>query len=216
MPPPEDQQQRLAALGRELDRLGRRVAAGEALDRVLAGEIEVLHTAPKPDPGPADDEAAEGKPALLCWLTAADDPAAGHAAFAELLDWLAVVYVRYSDGALPSCWAWHPDVVEELHWLRHAWCDAYQGRGACSARVGDWHDRQRPGVVRRIRAATGMCGLDRHTGAAGALTRRVPLAASSALVAAAWLTPGAWPLAPTDEQLAEAEAHDHQHSQLHR
>jgi hypothetical protein len=28
--------------------------------------------------------------------------------------------------------------------------------------VGDWHDRQRPGVVRRIRAVAGTCSLEAH------------------------------------------------------
>lgn len=209
--PSEGEPQRLAALGRELERLARRVAAGEALARVLAGQIEGLTAAP---------EAAgcdEDNPELLSWLTV-EDPEAGGAAFAELLDWLAVVYRRYSDGTLSSCWAWHPDVVEELHWLHRAWLDAYHGRGASWTRVGDWHDRQRPGVVGRIKAATGMCGLDRHTDAA-AWTRCVPLAGSAALVAAAWLSPSgrsAWPPAPTGQQLTAAEAHDRQHFQPHR
>jgi hypothetical protein len=28
--------------------------------------------------------------------------------------------------------------------------------------VGDWHDRYRPGVVRRIKATGGTCSLDNH------------------------------------------------------
>ena len=74
-----------------------------------------------------------------------------------------VVYLRYPDGAdhLPECWAWHPDVVEELLWLMHAWAAAYQGPQAWVALVGDWHDRQRPGVVRRIKTTAGIV-LDRE------------------------------------------------------
>jgi hypothetical protein len=38
---------------------------------------------------------------------------------AGLVDWMARIYLRYPDAAagLPDCWAWHPDVVEELLWL---------------------------------------------------------------------------------------------------
>ncbi|MQA16651.1 MAG: AMP-binding protein [Pseudonocardiaceae bacterium] len=64
--------------------------------------------------------------------------------------------------ALPSCWAWHPAVVEELWWLRNAHHDAYHGRTACWRDVGDWHDRQRPGVTARIRKAIADCELSRH------------------------------------------------------
>ena len=71
------------------------------------------------------------------------------------------MFLRYPDGVavLPECWLWHPDVVEELLWLMHAWRAAYEGRGASVQLAGDWHDRQRPGVDppradgRRARAA---------------------------------------------------------------
>jgi hypothetical protein len=38
----------------------------------------------------------------------------------ELVAWLGRVYLRYADAArtLPACWLWHPEVVEELVWLR--------------------------------------------------------------------------------------------------
>ena len=69
------------------------------------------------------------------------------------------MFLRYPDGVavLPECWLWHPDVVEELLWLMHAWRAAYEGRGASVQLAGDWHDRQRPGVVRRVRTAVGSC-----------------------------------------------------------
>jgi hypothetical protein len=83
----------------------------------------------------------------------------------ELIGWLAAVYLRYADAAtgLPECWLWHPDVVEELLWLMHAWLAAYQGPTASVTLVGDWHDRYRPGVVRRIRTSAGTCSLENHT-----------------------------------------------------
>ena len=74
------------------------------------------------------------------------------------------MYLRYPDGeqVLPLCWMWHPDVVEELLWLMHAWCAAYQGADASVAAAGEWHDRQRPGVVNRLRKSVGSCSLERH------------------------------------------------------
>ena len=98
------------------------------------------------------------------WLLLPADPALAGQVLDELTSWLQVVYLRYPDGAdhLPECWVWHPDVVEELLWLMHAWAAAYQGLQASVALVGDWHDRQRPGVVRRIKTAAGSCSIEAH------------------------------------------------------
>ena len=49
----------------------------------------------------------------------------------------------------------------------HAWSAAYQGPQASVALVGDWHDRQRPGVVRRIRQSAGSCSFENHQTRAG-------------------------------------------------
>jgi hypothetical protein len=103
------------------------------------------------------------------WLLLPTDPDLAARVLDELVGWLAAVYLRYPDGAdhLPECWVWHPDVVEELAWLMHAWAGAYQGPQASVAAVGDWHDRQRPGVVRRIRSSAGTCSFENHTTRAG-------------------------------------------------
>jgi hypothetical protein len=78
-----------------------------------------------------------------------------------LARWVAGVYLRYSDARVPDCWLWHPDVVEELLWLHAAWLSAYDPEAPVTA-VGDWHDRQRPGVVARIKSYAGMCSLEAH------------------------------------------------------
>ena len=82
----------------------------------------------------------------------------------ELVAWLELVYLRYPDAAqgLPECWCWHPDVVEELLWLMHAWLAAYQGTAASVGLAADWHDRHRPGVVRRLRGSVGSCSIEAH------------------------------------------------------
>jgi len=82
----------------------------------------------------------------------------------ELTAWLHAIFLRYPDGAtsLSECWLYHPDVVEELLWLMHAWCAAYQGPAASVALAGEWHERSRPGAVRRVKASAGACSIERH------------------------------------------------------
>lgn len=103
------------------------------------------------------------------WLMLPADAVEAARALDELTGWLSAIYLRYPDGVdtLPECWVWHPDVVEELLWLMHAWAAAYQGSQASVAAVGDWHDRQRPGVVRRVRHSAGSCSFENHQTRAG-------------------------------------------------
>jgi len=132
---------------------------------------------------------ASGPPS---WLDLPSDHADATVVLSELIAWMGLVYLRYADAAqtLPECWLWHPDVVEELLWLMHAWQIAYRSDGASVALAGDWHDRQRPGVVRRIKAVAGICSIENHqpggekyTGAAV-----VPLAEARELISAWWST----------------------------
>src|SRR4051794_35994468 len=103
------------------------------------------------------------------WLMLPADPAHAAGVLDELAAWMTAVYLRYADAgdALPECWCFHPDIVEELLWLLHAWSAAYQGPQASVALVGDWHDRQRPGVVRRVRQSAGSCSIEAHVSRAG-------------------------------------------------
>lgn len=82
----------------------------------------------------------------------------------ELSSWLVRVFLRYPDAAsvLPECWWWHPDVVEELVCLMRAWLAAYVDKDATVGRAADWHDRYRPGVVKRIKTVTANCSLEAH------------------------------------------------------
>jgi hypothetical protein len=102
--------------------------------------------------------------AMPSWLVAPTDQETVRQLLDELDAWLRVVLLRYTDAAtaVPECWFWHPDVVEELLWLMHAWLAAYQGEKASPSLVGDWHDRYRPGVVRRIKSLVGSCSLEVH------------------------------------------------------
>jgi len=124
----------------------------------------------------------------------------------SLTVWLGRVYLRYADAArsLPVCWLWHPEVVEELLWLQAAWYAAYTAEGASVTAAGDWHDRLRPGVVRRIRDYAGLCSIENHQPSPPA--RRVPLASAAGPIAAWWAARRDEPMPePTAEQVSEAD-----------
>jgi hypothetical protein len=146
------------ALRRTVDPLRDAHAGLDAKHEELVGVVGQLTdyvTALTARPGPAPSPS---------WLLAPTDPDTVERMLAELRAWLYAVFLRYPDGAsaLPECWLYHPDVVEELTWLMHAWCLANQGKTASVQSAGDWHDRQRPGVVRRIRDGAGSCSIERH------------------------------------------------------
>ena len=131
-----------------------------------------------------------------------------HVAPADLAAWLERVFLRYPDGAqhLPECWLWHPDVVEELTWLRLAWTLVYHPELGTPLMVGDWHDRYRPGVVRRIRERAGTCSLERHREEAVGAEPVVPLVEAVDLIARWWGDRRLMPApAPSDEHLALAD-----------
>jgi hypothetical protein len=101
---------------------------------------------------------------VASWLDLPPEVDTAYPVLGELLSWMQVVYLRYPDAAagLPDCWLWHPDVVEELLWLMQAWLAAYRDDKAAVSLAGDWHDRYRPGVVRRITTSAGRCSLENH------------------------------------------------------
>jgi hypothetical protein len=170
--PGEAGDERLVALGRENARTARRVADLESLVRQLASDVTSLAqfvggaspgSGDAGEPGESGGEQAGARvPPVRAWLLT-DNPERAAAGLAGLIEWLDTVYLAYSDAQLPSCWLWHPEVVEELRWLRGAHAEAYHPQQGSWLRVGDWHDRQRPGVVRRIRDAVGSCELMLHT-----------------------------------------------------
>jgi len=162
----------VAGLAREIEQLRHRVGG---LDR-LAAQVEDLAAvvAQRVDTVPsASPSSGEASMDVTSWLDypsdddrPADTSAAAHdaeALLAALAAWVGEVHLRYRDAtaAFPDCWLWHPEVVEELLWLQRAWLTAYAD-GAPPSAVGDWHERQRPGVVHRIRGYAGTCALEAH------------------------------------------------------
>ena len=141
------------------------------------------------------------------WLTLPAEVDAAATLLSDLVGWLAQVYLRYSDAArgLPECWLWHPDVVEELVWLRLAWLDAYTSDVASVRAAGDWHDRLRPGVARRIADYTRACSLESHLPDRAVGVPPVPMAGAIEEIAAWWCCSRSEPgPSPTDHQLRAA------------
>lgn len=164
---------------------------------------------PRPDPIPGTTAPTPTPEPGPSWLAVASWEQA-EALMGVLVPWLGQVYLRYPDAVLPTCWAWHPWAVEELWWLYRAWQDAYTVAEPSSQRVGDWHDRQRPGVVRRLREdnAFRRCRLDQHLDTAAHAHPSVPGMSALPHVTTAWTSPErrAWPTTPTAAQLAEDRA----------
>jgi hypothetical protein len=202
----------VAGLARELEAVRRRVADFTAvpgrvdeLAVLVARLAEDLAAVPAP-------EAERSEPSWLN-LPADATPIEATTLLLDLVAWIGGVYLRYPDGArgLPGCWLWHPHVVEELLWLRRAWIGAYSGPKSSPAAVGDWHDRLRPGVARRIQQTAGTCSVENHQ--PGRTPLPEPDAATGGVRAGAAVEPIAfwWAVnrdaeapAPTGDQLAAA------------
>jgi hypothetical protein len=197
----------VAGLARELEGLRRTVDAVNAVPKRVEDLAAVVA-----DLATAVQELTTTTPpaAPACWLDFADDTTTAFALLTDLCRWLGGVYLRYGDATLPDCWLWHPDVVEELLWLSQAWQSAYAGPRASVTAVGDWHDRQRPGVIRRIATVARSCSVENHQpghpqhGGPPA----VPLTDATDAIATWWSTRRTEPPpAPTAGQLAAATNH---------
>jgi hypothetical protein len=212
----------VAGLAREVEALSRRLgrvateaeAANESagtVNRALADVVDRIEALAATIRATRKPAALVGQPGVRSWLTM-DDELDARRELAALVQWLARVFLQYPDGAaaLGECWLWHPTVVEELTWLRYAWLDAYVGEAASAARAGDWHDRQRPGVVRRLATLLGDCSLAAHSrgGRADRVTPGVPAAAAVDDMAVWWTAShGSAPApAPAAGLLTQSEA----------
>lgn len=175
-------------------------------DTIASFEDLLTRLTAKPvKPGKSDAGADEGRAPMRSWLRMPEgDVAAVETVLAELLPWMESVYLRYATGreSLPPCWLWHPEIVEELLWLMDAWSAAYEGDEACNKLVGDWHDRQRPGVSRRVGEYAPGCNVLEHRDNAATRAVVVPLATAADPFVAWWAgdrdTTGP---APTTEQI---------------
>lgn len=161
---PTDPAAAVAGLAREVEALRRRQGELDGLSgrlRDLARVVQTLanevHTAKA---STAPDEHA----GVRSWLATPVGPDELRRALDELVEWVTAVFLRYADArrVLPECWLWHPDVVEELLWLMTAWQCAYAAETESVFPAADWHDRHRPGVVRRLPQLARHCSLEQH------------------------------------------------------
>jgi hypothetical protein len=198
---PDKDSAALAGLAREVEALRRSLGDLDSLPKRVEELAELVAQLGETTAARTRKPPAEGTPS---WLALPDSTnsmgatgevgVAGEAAalLEDLVAWLDQIYLRYTDAAagLPECWLWHPDVIEELLWLRHAWRAAYEDPDAGPNLAGDWHDRQRPGVVRRIKAAAGACSLESHLpgGDHHHPANTAPLTEALALIADGWQT----------------------------
>lgn len=199
----------VAGLAREVEAMRQQVDALEELPgRVDQLADTVVRLAETIRPATDDDSG------VTSWLDLPRRHDDAHRVLEELVDWLGRVYLRYADAAgLPECWMWHPDVVEELIWLMQTWQAAYHtGRGASVTLAADWHDRYRPGVVRRITQTAGNCSIQRHRSRDGrarpGTAPTVPLTAAATDIAKWWGRARAEPAPePTDAHIDQATAY---------
>lgn len=197
------------ALGREVERVARRVVAVETRIDELAELLEQLATDVATlvaRAGPSEDEA------VRAWLLT-EDPEQALADLIDLTTWLARVYLRYPDAMLPTCWLWHPALIEELRWLRCTHREAYDPQRGTWQKVADWHDRLRPAATKRIRTAYGSCELREHTetGSQHRPAPLVPLTDAVQPTASAWTSTPEHPLIPTELQVRRADQHEDTH-----
>jgi hypothetical protein len=178
--------------------LGNTVASFEDLLTRLAATPASARTAA----GSSGDGAGEP---VRSWLRLPEhDEAAIENVLSELLPWMEMAYLRYATArdTLPPCWLWHPEILEELLWLMEAWTIAYDSPEASNKLVGDWHDRQRPGVTRRIGEYAPACDVLAHRDAAGQQAITVPLATDADPFVTWWATTRDYNgPAPTPEQI---------------
>ena len=205
----------VTGLAREVEALRRGAAQMAGLQRRVEQLAAVVARLADQTATAATDSAGGS----LTWLDLPGEPgqlpgSSAGAADAELLlvrlaAWMGGVYLRYTDAArsFPACWLWHPDVVEELLWLHQAWLAAYADPDAPVTVAADWHDRLRPGVVRRIQTYAGMCSIEQHQIGADRhpLGPVAPLADAAGAIAAWWTGERAGlPPLPTPDQVAAA------------
>lgn len=161
----------IIALGRDVESLRRLIGRQDAVVRLVRGRVTELEAQAGSSATmlaslseQVAELAGEGQEAGAhrSWFATSDAELA-RSRLVDLAGWVEGVYLWFPDTTLPSCWLWHPSVVEELLWLRRSWTEAFTGTTAAIFRVADWHDRWRPGVVARIRALNdGVCSLDQH------------------------------------------------------
>jgi hypothetical protein len=162
------------------------------------------------------EKADSAEEALPSWLVTTDWYEAEEM-MSLLAPWVEQVYLRWPDVVLPSCWALHPHAVEELWWLCCAWLDARTGEGKSWMKVGDWHDRQRPAVAKRLREALEDCSLAEHADRTRWAHPTLPGADTVPQALTAWATEdhASWPPHLSEQQIADDQPPQNSSTRAH-
>ncbi len=201
-----------AGLGREVERLSRRLSKAEDAHSRGLDELRTMVT----DLATALTQLAETtrgaqtgrEDAPPTWLEITD-PGEANQLLHQLAGWVGHAYIRLA-RPLPACWLWHPDLVTALGWLHASYTDATTGPKANAGRALDWLDRHLP-AVERLADRHATCDIERHT-EHGDLNQpgqpAAPLTSATAMVADWWTTHRHEPPpAPTPDMVAEADQH---------
>lgn len=193
--PPAPASAAVAGLARQVEQMARDVAAMKQGLRQTASAGELTRLAQVVTELGQTLAAAPGRApvepdTVPSWLALPYEPAEAEAVLGDVLGWMRDIYLQYADArdGLPQCWLWHPEVVEELLWLMYAWLGAYQGDSASIKAAGDWHDRLRPGVVKRIDTYTRGCNFTRHKTTGPVTTIEVPTSDVADSIVLWWTT----------------------------
>ncbi|GGK99421.1 hypothetical protein Ppa06_67340 [Planomonospora parontospora subsp. parontospora] len=102
-------------------------------------------------------DSSEPKPRPWCWTTMTYAERAER--LAELADWVTeVLYLRPEVPlAVPICWSFHPDIVDDLSALYCGWQTAYLWSGGRATDALDYLTRALPAVLRRISSQHKAC-----------------------------------------------------------
>ncbi|MFI6802986.1 hypothetical protein [Streptosporangium canum] len=117
----------------------------------LAATLEGMKSASSPDP----------KPRPWCWSTMTYAERAER--LAELADWVTeVLYLRpEATLAIPGCWSYHHDIVDDLSALYCGWQTAYLWSGGRATDALDYLTRALPAVLSRVSSQHKACNEQR-------------------------------------------------------
>jgi hypothetical protein len=139
----------------------------EVATQVTGLSDQVMALAERLTSGEADSESAA--PALPSWFEIEGERA--QQMLADLVEWVDAILVRHyaAREALPECWMFHGEVVEDLLWLRAAWVAAHRDPDAKPHHAADFHERWLPSMMSRLRRqfGAGMCGFGKHRDGSG-------------------------------------------------
>lgn len=159
---------RVSQLGSDLSELGASQSETQTLVTELRRQLDGIADAlASLGAAPADGDAGDDAGAVVDWSRL--DRSSAETEWQRLYEWLGTWLVptyRITLAQLRPCWPHHPEVREDLSWLRACWMYAYRSGTASPAQAAEWHTRWLPAALDRIAAAFGRteCTGGQHRG----------------------------------------------------